>query len=192
MPLRYRVVINLEEGFLYRGVIYNIPGHTVAYNEGLLQGCREQENEMAIVVVLLLILFNSDGACGVRWRSNGRKRAFWQSRGTVNSQRRSDPSAVPITTPYAPAATDRRIHANLSPDFSRKAWFSLVLRGGSMRRGDDADIGQETSPAGEDINEEAGEGEGLDENLYSRQLYVMGKSAMAKMRKADVLISGMR
>lgn len=33
---------------------------------------------------------------------------------------------------------------------------------------------------------------GIDEDLYSRQLYVMGKSAMAKMGKADVLISGMR
>lgn len=33
---------------------------------------------------------------------------------------------------------------------------------------------------------------GLDEDLYSRQLYVMGKTAMAKMGKADVLISGMR
>lgn len=61
-----------------------------------------------------------------------------------------------------------------------------------MRRGDDADIGPETCPSGEDVKGEAGEGEGLDENLYSRQLYVMGKSAMAKMRKADVLISGMR
>lgn len=34
--------------------------------------------------------------------------------------------------------------------------------------------------------------DGLDEDLYSRQLYVMGKTAMAKMGKADVLISGMR
>lgn len=147
---------------------------------------------MAIVVVLLLILFHSDGACGVRWRSNGRKRAYWQSRGTVNSHRSSGPSAVPISIPFAPAATDRRIHAHLSPDFSRKAWSSLTLRGGSMRRDADADIGHETCPAGEDVNGEAGDGEGLDENLYSRQLYVMGKSAMAKMRKADVLISGMR
>lgn len=32
----------------------------------------------------------------------------------------------------------------------------------------------------------------IDEDLYSRQLYVMGKSAMAKMGKADVLISGLR
>lgn len=32
----------------------------------------------------------------------------------------------------------------------------------------------------------------IDEDLYSRQLYVMGKSAMVKMGKADVLISGMR
>lgn len=37
-----------------------------------------------------------------------------------------------------------------------------------------------------------GSTEGIDEDLYSRQLYVMGKSAMAKMGKADVLISGMR
>ncbi|CAN0176133.1 unnamed protein product, partial [Laminaria digitata] len=36
-----------------------------------------------------------------------------------------------------------------------------------------------------------GIGDGIDEDLYSRQLYVMGKSAMAKMGKADVLISGM-
>ncbi|CBJ31934.1 conserved unknown protein [Ectocarpus siliculosus] len=41
-------------------------------------------------------------------------------------------------------------------------------------------------------NEAAGDGAGgIDEDLYSRQLYVMGKTAMAKMGKADVLISGM-
>lgn len=43
----------------------------------------------------------------------------------------------------------------------------------------------------EDADAEA-DADGIDEDLYSRQLYVMGKSAMAKMGKADVLISGMR
>lgn len=38
----------------------------------------------------------------------------------------------------------------------------------------------------------ADEEEGIDEGLYSRQLYVMGRSAMAKLSKADVLISGLR
>ncbi|CAF4087075.1 unnamed protein product, partial [Rotaria sordida] len=32
---------------------------------------------------------------------------------------------------------------------------------------------------------------GIDEHLYSRQLYVMGKEAMYELRNADILISGM-
>lgn len=31
----------------------------------------------------------------------------------------------------------------------------------------------------------------IDENLYSRQLYVLGHEAMRKMARSDVLISGM-
>ena len=43
-----------------------------------------------------------------------------------------------------------------------------------------------------EANRDDADADGIDEDLYSRQLYVMGKSAMAKMGKADVLISGMR
>lgn len=57
---------------------------------------------------------------------------------------------------------------------------ALTVRGGSTSG--DGDAGATQGPAEQ----------GLDEALYSRQLYVMGKSAMARMGKADVLISGLR
>lgn len=65
----------------------------------------------------------------------------------------------------------------------------LALRGGSgiSSSGDD---GVDTATA--QGREHGGDIREVDEALYSRQLYVMGKSAMAKMSKADVLISGMR
>lgn len=48
---------------------------------------------------------------------------------------------------------------------------------------------------GEQRNEEAAgthHAEDLDEDLYSRQIHVIGKLATARMGKADVLISGLR
>ena len=33
--------------------------------------------------------------------------------------------------------------------------------------------------------------DGIDESLYSRQLYVLGHDAMRRMQNADVLISGL-
>lgn len=36
------------------------------------------------------------------------------------------------------------------------------------------------------------QGAGIDEGLYSRQLYVLGHEAMRKMGTANVLISGMK
>lgn len=83
---------------------------------------------------------------------------------------------------------------------------SLALRGGSASAARGAGGGSrnaldsdgETGKGGAvreangvDADAEA-DADGIDEDLYSRQLYVMGKSAMAKMSKADVLISGMR
>lgn len=56
----------------------------------------------------------------------------------------------------------------------------LSLRGGSTKSDNDGDV------------EACAMRTRIDEDLYSRQLYVMGKSAMARMGKADVLISGLR
>ncbi|CAN0202310.1 unnamed protein product, partial [Scytosiphon promiscuus] len=52
----------------------------------------------------------------------------------------------------------------------------------------DGEVAAADRPAGAAVGDQ---GNGIDEDLYSRQLYVMGKTAMAKMGKADVLISGM-
>ncbi|CAN0531602.1 unnamed protein product, partial [Ectocarpus sp. 8 AP-2014] len=61
---------------------------------------------------------------------------------------------------------------------------------GAVNDGMKGEVRESSSSSG---NEAAGDGAGgIDEDLYSRQLYVMGKTAMAKMGKADVLISGMR
>lgn len=66
-------------------------------------------------------------------------------------------------------------------DVTGKRWVQsrpgLALRGGGC--------------SGVGVDDDSGN-RGIDEDLYSRQLYVMGKSAMAKISKADVLISGMR
>lgn len=37
-----------------------------------------------------------------------------------------------------------------------------------------------------------GQGEEIDESLYSRQLYVLGKEAMTKMSKNNILIIGLK
>ncbi|CAM9284639.1 unnamed protein product, partial [Hapterophycus canaliculatus] len=66
----------------------------------------------------------------------------------------------------------------------------VSLRGGcssSAARGKDGRAAASDGPP----SAAGGQEHGIDEDLYSRQLYVMGKTAMAKMGKADVLISGM-
>lgn len=74
----------------------------------------------------------------------------------------------------------------------------LTLRGGNggghdaLDTGGAAGKGRAVLEANGDNAVADGIDDGIDEDLYSRQLYVMGKSAMAKMSKADVLISGMR
>ncbi|CAM9592986.1 unnamed protein product, partial [Discosporangium mesarthrocarpum] len=61
------------------------------------------------------------------------------------------------------------------------------LRGGSV----DGSAGNLDAQMAQEATTSVAEDTGIDEGLYSRQLYVMGKSAMTKMGKADVLISGL-
>lgn len=81
--------------------------------------------------------------------------------------------------------------SRLRPHFSLRGGC-----GGSAAHTDDGPIGGGDNgevATGDGPSSAVGQQEnGIDEDLYSRQLYVMGKTAMAKMGKADVLISGMR
>ena len=142
-------------------------------------------------VLASVIVCNIDATLAVKWMAHGRNSAGWHSRGTVNSDQRDGVAAASMT-PTALTANGGRIHAHLSPLLCLLAPPSLMLRGG-YRRIDDANaLGEDAEAVGGDGVGESAEGDGIDENLYSRQLYVLGKSAMAKMRKSDILISGMR
>lgn len=145
--------------------------------------------------ILLAIVARSENAgASARWGALGRNvvaHRQQQQEGTVNSDRLVRSTSI----------EGSRLREDIQPKRCRALTPLLKIRGG--HGGADTDIGGTAAGIG-DSNEFAGNGgaaqerggdggEGdIDEDLYSRQLYVMGKSAMAKMGKADVLISGMR
>lgn len=116
----------------------------------------------------------------------------WQ--GTVNSER----TALFRSTRVVSRLAEQSVAAGHRRPLPSPWASTLGIRGGSSSSGHGgAGAGGGVGRGGEDGEHDSAEvdlpGEGgIDEDLYSRQLYVMGKSAMAKMGKADVLISGMR
>ena len=134
------------------------------------------------VLLLLVALHVGSADASAGWIVHGRNRA-----GTRQAQH-----------VLRPTSTEQHLAAGLS-GFARPC---LALRGGcssadgSVSEGGGKGGGEAAresdSSGGATTAAAAAAAGGLDEDLYSRQLYVMGKTAMAKMGKADVLISGMR
>lgn len=152
---------------------------------------KRPSNTGVLLVLVALHLGSADASAG--WIVHGRNRA-----GGSRETQQPPPGRGTVVRPTSTAA------AGLS-GFGRPC---LTLRGGSSSSSADDSVGAggvgdsggparesgasgETA-AGKDDCADAVGAAGLDEDLYSRQLYVMGKTAMAKMGKADVLISGMR
>lgn len=155
---------------------------------------KRQSNTGVLLLLVALHVGSADASAG--WIVRGRNRAG-------SRQAKTPPPHGTVGYVVRPTSTDQIAAARLS----ESAPPCLVLRGGCGsadgsqgagvgERG--GDVAQEDTSGGEtaaaDEAEEAAVAgaAGLDEDLYSRQLYVMGKTAMAKMGKADVLISGMR
>lgn len=149
-------------------------------------------------ILIAAVLHCSYVQASVGWGECGQNSAVGRSRhpqrGTVN---------------FSPAETERSTSTegsclnkgHLTPSSRRHLLrSSLTLRGGNggaihgTPGGDRValDIDGAAGKGGAVLEPNGDDGDGIDEDLYSRQLYVMGKSAMAKMGKADVLISGMR
>ena len=133
------------------------------------------------MLLLLVALHVGSADASAGWIVHGRNRA-----GTRQAQH-----------VLRPTSTEQHLAAGLS-GFARPC---LALRGGcssadgSVSEGGGKGGGEaarESDSSGGATAAAAAAAGGLDEDLYSRQLYVMGKTAMAKMGKADVLISGMR
>lgn len=145
-------------------------------------------------VVLLFLVAAHIGSADVssRWVVQGRQRA---------GSRQIQPPRGGTGHVVRPTSTE---DAAAAAGFSGLARPCLTLRGGCNGAADsgigvarDCEGGGEAAAAaalggGEREDDSSAAAAGLDEDLYSRQLYVMGKTAMAKMGKADVLISGMR
>lgn len=152
----------------------------------------------AVLIAVVLHCSNADASVG--WGGRGRNSAVGRSRhprqGTVNfsapeTERSTSTEGSALNKGHLTPASRRHL---LRP--------SLTLRGGNSGAihgtadGDrvalDTDGAAGKGGAVLEANGDDADADGIDEDLYSRQLYVMGKSAMAKMGKADVLISGMR
>lgn len=149
--------------------------------------------KFSIAIVAVAYTFSDSTASSVGWTRSARHAAVGRAqRGTVSC--------------LSPSTTESEgFHLEDYQAASRHPRRSLLaLRGGCSTgesggdSGGGGGSGGEKNVAagadGETVGETGGAGgsTGIDEDLYSRQLYVMGKSAMVKMGKADVLISGMR
>lgn len=151
------------------------------------------------VLLLLVALHVGSADASAGWIARGRNRA-----GTRQAQRQT-----PLGTGHhvlRPTSTEQdAVAAGLSgfgrPCFALRGGCSSAAGsvgegsgegGGGAARESSASSGGATAAGDAAAAAGAVGADGLDEDLYSRQLYVMGKTAMAKMGKADVLISGMR
>lgn len=138
---------------------------------------------LASTTSLALLVFASQGSAAYAsagWTTHSQSRARTSGQqigGTVSFVRRSTQHEADCSAP-------------LRPHLSLRGGCSSAERSNSEA----ADGGGNGKVEGGDRPSSAvgDQGSAIDEDLYSRQLYVMGKTAMAKMGKADVLISGMR
>lgn len=135
------------------------------------------------ILLVAVALSSRAGGAFARWAARSRNPTHRPRReGTVNSGncvRSTASEGCDLKHHLTPA----RRHPLLPLLTLRGGYSGVDVGGGGIANGDEAS--GERGPA-------VAAGGSIDEDLYSRQLYVMGKSAMARMGKADVLISGLR
>lgn len=148
----------------------------------------------SIVVVTVAYTFSNATAASVGWTRNVRHAAVGQAqRGTGSCRSPSTTESVGFyLEDYLSAARHPR-----RPLLALRGGYNSGESGGDgggVGGGSGGERNVAAGADGETVGENGGAdgSTGIDEDLYSRQLYVMGKSAMAKMGKADVLISGLR
>jgi len=97
-------------------------------------------------------------------------------------------STVPSCSSVSPPAPKkRRLHAAAG---SETTGHGAASQGMTAQNG--AGNGQQAPPPGPGGGAPGGADGQLDEGLYSRQLYVLGREAMQRMAAANILISGLR
>lgn len=149
-----------------------------------------------IAVVTVAYTFSNATAASAGWTRNVRHAAVGQAqRGTTVSCR--SPSTTESDGFYLEEYLSAARYPRRPLLALRGGYSSVDSSGDGGGGGGGGSDGERNVAAGADggtVGESGGAdgSTGIDEDLYSRQLYVMGKSAMAKMGKADVLISGMR